>query len=221
MPVRWRYGDAGDRWPVRPGEVWRAGPHTLACMDLETDEARDYWRASPVAACMYVDPPWSTGNAKAFRTKAGVSSESTTVERLWAVIMGAVASRVVGDVYAEIGTRHRDDAVRWMRDAGRAPVQSWPIVYYRKHPCWLLRHGSALLSDDPSGMDDADTPGWAIERSTQPGDLVIDPCIGRGGTLVHAHRLGRVVRGSELHPRRLAVALDKLHSLGMEVRRVW
>lgn len=24
---RWAYGEAGDRWPVRPGDVWSVGPH--------------------------------------------------------------------------------------------------------------------------------------------------------------------------------------------------
>ena len=35
MAKQWRYGDAGDRYPVKLGDVWRVGPHTLVCNDLE------------------------------------------------------------------------------------------------------------------------------------------------------------------------------------------
>lgn len=219
----WRYGDAGDRWQVETGDVWHVGPHVIACVDLESDRARAFYASitEPVA-CMYTDPPWSTGNAKSFRTKAGVESEGTTVERLWSIIMSIAARHVTGDVYAEIGVKHRADAVQWMQAAGRRVTDQWSITYYRKYPCCLLCSAKRVLrmEDAPDDRDDSATPGWAIERSTDPGEIVMDPCAGQGGTPVHAHRLGRRFIGSELHPRRMAVTIDKLVKLGCTAERV-
>ena len=221
----WKYGTAGDKWPVRVGDIWTAGPNPLACLDLETPMADAFYgNLREPLALVYSDPPWDTGNAKSFRTKAGLPHDGVTVTRLWHRIMSLVVSRLApsGDLYLEIGTRHRDDAARWMADAGRPMSDQWPIVYYDKHPCWLLRSASIprMEQTTPAGLDDELTPEWAVAASTQPGDLVCDPCSGRGLTVCAAQRAGRRFVGTELHPRRMAIALDRLARLGLEPRKV-
>lgn len=43
-------------------------------------------------------------------------------------------------------------------------------------------------------------PEYFIERYTQPGDLVVDPFLGRGTTPIQAHLMGRRAAGSDVNP---------------------
>ena len=46
----------------------------------------------------------------------------------------------------------------------------------------------------------AELPRFFIERLTQPGDVVYDPFMGRGTTLLEANLLGRAVAGNDINP---------------------
>lgn len=215
--VDWRYGDAGDRWPVEYGDVWRAGPHILACLDIETTEARKFYDSVSNVSLVYADPPWSTGNAKTFRTKAGLAHGNVTLQRLW----GAICERVLpalgtGDLVVEIGSTHRDDIAVLLGSYGRQVTETWPIVYFKQTRCWLhrSRFTSRVDTSSPAGLDDELTPRWAIDNGTRLTELVCDPCLGRGLTVMAADSAGRRFIGSELNPRRLAVAIDRLAKRG-------
>ena len=53
---------------------------------------------------------------------------------------------------------------------------------------------------------------FAIQRYSQPGDLVLDPFAGFGTTLVVAERLGRSSIGCEIHPERARFAAERAPS---------
>jgi DNA modification methylase len=55
-----------------------------------------------------------------------------------------------------------------------------------------------------------------IVNSSRSGELIYDPFLGSGSTLVAAHQLGRVGRGVEISPEYVAVALERLSLLGLE-----
>jgi len=55
-----------------------------------------------------------------------------------------------------------------------------------------------------------------IANSSRPGELVFDPFCGSGSTLLAAHQLNRIGYGVEVDPGYVAVALDRLASLGLE-----
>jgi DNA modification methylase len=55
-----------------------------------------------------------------------------------------------------------------------------------------------------------------IKNSTRRGDLVYDPFLGSGSTVVAAHQLGRIGYGCEVDPAYVAVALERLSLLGLK-----
>jgi DNA modification methylase len=55
-----------------------------------------------------------------------------------------------------------------------------------------------------------------ISNSSRNGELVFDPFAGSGSTLLAAHQLGRVGYGIEIDPRYVAVALERLSTLGLK-----
>lgn len=73
---------------------------------------------------------------------------------------------------------------------------------------WLLgkRDNSGAHTADYWGNFVPQIPQQAIRRFTKPGELVIDPFMGYGTTLVEAVRLGRYAIGVDLQPRCVAEA---------------
>lgn len=57
---------------------------------------------------------------------------------------------------------------------------------------------------------------WAIKRYTSPGDLVLDPMVGSGTTLVEACLLGRAANGAEIDPLARLVAKAKATPVDLE-----
>jgi DNA modification methylase len=55
-----------------------------------------------------------------------------------------------------------------------------------------------------------------IANSSRPSELVFDPFVGAGSTILAAHQLGRVGYGVEINPGYVAVALERLAGLGLE-----
>lgn len=215
---RWRYGDAGDLWPVAFGDVWRAGPHVLACGDLEQGHAAALLASFGPAAVAYGDLPYTPALATGFRTKAGMS-RPVDFPALLARAVEAV--RLAGGGFLEIGKDWWGVLAGAVVASSGRVVGSWPITYYRRNPAALLQLSwtGASPAGDPSGMDDQNTPAWAVERCSEVGGLVFDPCAGRGLTVRAAHALGRRALALELNPRRLACALDWLAARGLEPKK--
>ncbi len=58
----------------------------------------------------------------------------------------------------------------------------------------------------------------AIQNSSQNGEIVYDPFIGSGTTMVAAEQTGRICYGMEIEPRYVAVALERMAGMGLEPR---
>jgi site-specific DNA-methyltransferase (adenine-specific) len=59
-----------------------------------------------------------------------------------------------------------------------------------------------------------------ILNSSRKGDLIYDPFLGSGTTLLACEQLGRIGYGVELEPRYVAVALERLHALGLKPKLI-
>ena len=214
---RWSYGDAGDRIPVSPNEVWRVGPHRILCGDLE-HQSTQVWLHSVSVDVVYSDPPWNASNASTFRTKARVPRKvnwpafTQNLARLCSVASGSV---FVESSRPEVKQSGYSDLVQAFTGAGGVQKDYWPVTYYKTKPSALLRFTFGEddgFAYDLSGMDDADTPSAVLEQYI-PGQIVMDPCTGQGKTPLAAAENGHIFVGTELHPRRMANALDKLSNL--------
>lgn len=98
----WNYGDAGDRIPVRVGDVWRAGQHLFACGDLLDGIAeRLFAHAGRLPDHVYCDPPWTKGNMSSFFTKAGQKTAATFEQFLSKLI--EQMQPITGSVFIEMG----------------------------------------------------------------------------------------------------------------------
>lgn len=212
---RWRYGRSWEQFPLEEGEYWQAGSGLVAVHNLFNPLPEFLHTAD----ALLIDPPWNLGNINSFYTKAGrtdyLSDYTSFANHLFACI------RDIGPAtcYLEIGDQNATDFKSRLNAAGFRCVDCWPIVYYKKYPCWLLK-GSRMphTGRDFTGIDEAK----CIQIITQEeayaciGDL----CMGRGLVGYHAFQAGRSFVGTELNKRRLACLLEKIAKAGGEVRRV-
>ena len=67
----WTYASSGgEEYPVQDGDLWTAGPHRIACGDLERGDALDLLHnLKALPDIVYTDPPWNAGNAASFRRR--------------------------------------------------------------------------------------------------------------------------------------------------------
>jgi hypothetical protein len=218
MPVRWTYdGSGGTRYPVEPGQVWQAGRHRLICGDLQTGAAFDLMtRFKP--DLVYTDPPWNAGNAASFRTKAQMPGKVDFPAFLHHLVVAINCVRRYA--FIEMGRQNAELLERMIVFSGGTVLARWPITYYRHNPCELFCAswtGQPRPECDLKGLDDDVTPFYALEAVRKPGDLVFDPCTGRGLTARTAEKLGLTFLGLELSPWRMSAALSSLADAGCAV----
>lgn len=220
---RWRYGDAGDHFPVEEGDVWQVGPHILACGDLEKGAAQSLLSQVSLPDMAICDPPWDAGNAHAFRTKAGDPRPVDFASLMTCIL--TCGSQVKGAWFFEMGRRNTPLVMTLIEAQGGHLLDCWETFYYRTKPCMFLRFSwkkehTEEKGSGPSGMDEEDAFTWAITYGCQQGESILDLCIGRGLTARIAHAQGKRVIGLELHPRRLAVTIDWLVQQGLQATRL-
>lgn len=209
--MKFIYGDSWEKYPIKTGETWierDTGSIVSVCDIIET--LPDYMM---VADMVYVDPPWNLGNANGFYTKAGLQDRyidnfSAFYKKLFSRIT-AIKPRVC---YIEVGLQNKLLFMAEMVTCHFPMMQAWDITYYRKNPCVLIRGGDKFQTFDFTGMDEADTPSIAIEQEKPR--VVADLCTGQGLTAIAAYRQGKKFVGTELNPRRLAVAIDRVNKIG-------
>lgn len=212
--MKWIYGDSWERFPIQPGEIWRAG-------DLGTLAVHNLFDPLPAfmftADLVFIDPPWNLGNLNTFYTKAGRSDYQTSFSCFADTIFQRIADIAPRTCYIEIGNQNADDFER--RLVQQYPVvQRWPVTYYRKHPCWIIRGGQSRLKRDYSGVDEERV--IADVGATEYYQVIGDFCMGRGLVGMAAYRAGNRFVGTELNPRRLAVLLDSLAKAGAQVNPI-
>lgn len=215
MPPSWNYGDAWEQFPIEQGEVWGipANGSKVAVHNL-FDPLPEFMKSADM---LFVDPPWNQGNVNTFYTKAGRTDYINDFSDFERAFFQRVRDINPATCYIEIGFQAVDKWQALLLETYPI-VQKWDVVYYRKHPCHILR-GSRIapLDFDYTGMDESKVIAKAgeIEQYCVLGDI----CMGRGLVGMSAFSAGRPFVGTELNKRRLACLLQKVSQKGATVQK--
>lgn len=202
----WEYDGSIHRFPVKPGARWECQLGTLMCNDLYRG-LPDFMRADLV----FVDPPWNSSNENAFRTKAGLRHQTAGYATFLNMLFQRLDTIAPTTIFFEIGAQSRGEiAFRLSQRFGSLNI--YPATYYNKSPCFIVRASQAEPTVDYSGLDEM----VVIDRicTSEPFDVIADPCMGRGAVATAAFRHGRRFVGTEMSPARLAVTIAKIHGIG-------
>lgn len=206
----WTYRKHGGLdFPVKPGQVWGLGPHRFACGDLTQplDWFTRHWPEEPQA--MYTDPPWNTGLARGFYTKASHPGQPVLADIIDGIL--AIAQPYRLPFWMEGSIHKTDELMGLLARRGATLIALIPIVYYQTRPCLLIQatFGPALPARiDLKGVDDEVTPVEVCKALPGTGP-VLDPCAGRGLTFKGAHAAGLPFYGLELSSYRLSACLAR------------
>lgn len=220
---------------TKPGELWViGGKHRLLVGDCTAPENVARLMSGRRAALCLTDPPYGVG--------WDYESTDDTVANLRQLIDGFLPlARELADVVLLTSGNARqrlyppwDWCLCWFVPAGTG-CNPWgftcwqPVLAYGK--CPYLSRGMGLRPDGLNMTEAAPELGhpcpkplkvwqWMLERgSAEQDDLIYDPFLGSGTTLIAAHRLGRVCYGCEIEPRYADVILKRAEAEGLICER--
>jgi site-specific DNA-methyltransferase (adenine-specific) len=190
------------------------------------------------ADVMITDPPYGVEFAgkthkEKPRPQGGYSSYEDTPENHAAVVIPAVEKFVrtgkramltpgVRNLLNYPKPRHMG-AIYYPAGNGSNPwgFSCWqPILYYGSDPFLTDRKGSrpdSFSSTATTKTKDHPCPkpievmNWFVNRCSRPGELIADPFMGSGTTLVAAKALGRKAIGVEIEEKYCEIAAERLH----------
>lgn len=206
--ANWDYGDAYLRHPCQTGTVFFGDGSQVEVCDLML-RMPDFMR---YADLVFVDPPWTQGNATAFYTKAQAVGAPHYAD-FRAALFARIAEIAPDTCFVEMGKDGLADTIMAMRKLYRN-VTFFNATYYHRpgNLCYVVRGGRRKPARKYDGMDEEDIIAAICreEDYTCIGDL----CMGRGLVGVNAYQAGRRFVGIELNHKRLSVLLERICELG-------
>lgn len=193
----------GDK--VELGDVWQLGKHLLYCMDSSL------WRPEELATMAFADPPYNVGVAD---WDKGFVWDHDWLEEFADYVLVTPGNSQISDFIKTTQMKYR-----WMlncdlpgvygRKSAIGTSNTLPVLLFSqlvsvhrgisdRYSC-TYNQKEKQESSHPGRKPKA-LIGWLIESFTSPGNLVIDPFLGSGTTLLMAEALDRVCHGAELNP---------------------
>lgn len=215
---------------TRPGDIWVLGKHRLMCGDCTVDgQVTRLFAGSSEADLCLTDPPYGIGNTSSVKNNYDVHED--TRENLLRLIAGFIPLAVKrcktivltpgnGNVrmYPEPAW-----TMAWFTPAGvgRGPwgFCCWqPILCYGKDP--KLAKGLGCRPDAIVHTESSEKLGhpctkpikfwtWLMERTSEAGELIYDPFMGSGTTIIAAEQTGRTAIGMDLSPAYVHISLER------------
>ena len=223
-----------EKWQVESGQLWELGDHRLICGDCTDRATVERVMRGEKADAVVTDPPYGVGiDYKDFKdtksnVKALVDAFMPTLDGMGPIALTPGNLRMW--LYPEpawVGA--------WVHPApmGRCP---WgfdgnnPILFYGPDPYLKAGKGSrpdsVVMAADREGVEGHPTPkpfkvwAWLVERmTTEVGQVVYDPFLGSGTTLIACERLGRKCRAVEISPAYCAVTLERWATMSDQTPR--
>jgi hypothetical protein len=226
----------------QPGDVWRVGDHLLACLDSTDAAAVERAVGALVPTFVWSDPPYGieivqNGQIGApnlaptgrYAPVIGDDSPQTVtdaftlhysrypnVRHIWwganhyANALPASPCWIVWDKRGDMaGNNFADAELAWCNDKSAVRV-------YRQVWSGMIREGEHGKRVHPTQKPVA-LAQWAFGKYGKASDVIIDPFLGSGISLIAAHRLGdqRRVIGFELAPAYIDVCIKRAEAEGI------
>jgi len=200
----------------KPGDLWILGEHRLLCGDAGDEEAHKCLLMNHHVDLVLTDPPYGVGVA--------YNQFTDTKEQLDKLIPRFLPLIRRHDLVlltpGKSNIWHYPEptwTLVWAEPAGtgRGPwgfIGSQPVLAYGKcpylanglgsRPDTFIGKGEGASSDEHPVAKPIEVWEWFMERgSINKGDIIFDPFLGSGTTIIAAERLGRKCYGMELDPK--------------------
>ena len=212
------------KWNTQSGQIWEVGEHRLMCGSA-TDES--IIKQIPKSDAIVTDPPYGVG------VDYGPSFTDTQ-ENVAALIKEVMPILLDFECPTALTCGHRmmwdyprpSWVMAWVHPAGNGR-NPWgftmfnPILAYGKDPYLAQGLGSRgdtlVLAADRDletghpAIKPLEVWQWLVERlSPSKGELIFDPFLGSGTTMVACQNLERKCIGVEIAPEYVAVALQRM-----------
>jgi len=191
---------------VSSGDWWRLGRHFLYCGDTSKEEFISKLPHFPFA---FADPPYNVGVDEwdvNFEWK-----HDWLIEKSDIVIVTPGTASLFG--FARKTTMpYKWSIACWIENGharGALGFGNWIYAaIFSKNNIYCNSQDFVKVSLSPKENDDTNHRGrkplsfikWLIETFTQKDDVVLDPFLGSGTTLIAAEQMGRVCYGGEISP---------------------
>lgn len=207
--VEWNYGDAFERFPIAFGKKAVLTDGSVLSPGNIFDPLPAFMKSSDLLFC---DPPWNQGNLNSFYTKAG-RDDYSEFELFYKRLFLCVSAIRPKTCYIEVGKDYLAEFIMEMKQIFKS-VTFYNSNYYHKpeNHCYIIRGSRKHQKLPLDGMDEEDIISWVCKNEQY--DCIADPCMGRGLVACAAFKSGHRFAGTELNPKRLSVALERLTSMG-------
>jgi ParB family chromosome partitioning protein len=191
------------------GEVWRLGNHLLYCGDTSSDAFREL--ITEKAALAFADPPYGA-NVEGYDDSAFYWQHDYLAETADVVVVtpGIVS---IFELARRTAMPYRWSLAAWITNGmtrGALGFGNW--MYAAVFSCGsVFRQAQDFSKVTISNAEAADTDHptrkpteyvqWIVETFSKPKQLVIDPFLGSGQTLMVCEAQGRRCIGGELDPK--------------------
>lgn len=171
------------------------------------DQTPDFMKQADL---LFVDPPWNQGNLRSFYTKNEDILEDT-FEDFYTRLFQVIHEINPKTAYVEVGKEHLADFIFEMRKLFKY-VTFYNSTYYKskKNLCYIIRGSGKARGPKLDGMDEENIIQWICENESY--DCIADPCMGQGLVAFYASQAGKRFVGTEMNPKRLAVARRRVES---------
>lgn len=221
-----------EKWDVKLGQMWRLGDHRVICGDCTDVEVVARVMGGEKAGAVVTDPPYginregiTNDDPEGLRSLFDGCLTAAPIED--AVVIAFQSPRLFTDwLDATLSIGIKFERLLWMhRKAGKAfPWRGWVLVgdpiqvSSIGSPVWgepTHHHFDCYIKDrlEDRALDGLHTtikPLEVVEDLLEhTANLVYEPFLGSGTTLIACERLGRRCRGVEIAPKYVAVTLER------------
>lgn len=211
------------------GEIYQLGKHRVACMDATESGSIKELMGGTLADMVFTDPPYGVDYEGKTKDKLKIENDqdtevfAKTVERLMLKPGAPVyCCSPAGSSFRDFENAFADrfyysQTIIWVKDSmvlghGDYHYQHEPIIYgWEKelaHKFYGDRSQTTVWEiDRPKSSKEHPTMkpikllAKAISNSSKEGDVVLDPFLGSGTTIIAAEETGRICYGVEIDPK--------------------